>query len=62
MITWFEVASVPALFGILVTPYLIYSCSPTLAVEKLKNMGPVTRNECIMIGTMLFALSLQIFG
>jgi hypothetical protein len=24
-ITWFEVASVPSLFGLLVTPYLIYS-------------------------------------
>ncbi|EES14336.2 dicarboxylate transporter 2.1, chloroplastic [Sorghum bicolor] len=70
--TWFKVASVPALLGILVTPYLIYKIfppeikdtpeAPALAAEKLKNMGPVTKNEWAMIATMLLAVSLWIFG
>jgi len=33
-----------------------------LAAEKLKNMGRVTKNEWIMIATMLLAVSLWIFG
>uniref|UniRef100_A0A804LSJ5 Dicarboxylate transporter 2.1, chloroplastic n=1 Tax=Zea mays TaxID=4577 RepID=A0A804LSJ5_MAIZE len=36
--------------------------APALAAEKLKNMGPVTKNEWVMIGTMLLAVSLWIFG
>jgi DASS family divalent anion:Na+ symporter len=71
-ITWFKAASVPALLGLLVSPYLIYKIfppeikdtpeAPALAAEKLKNMGPVTKNEWIMIATMLLAVSLWIFG
>ncbi|EES15485.1 hypothetical protein BDA96_07G242100 [Sorghum bicolor] len=71
-ITWFKVASVPALLGLLVTPYLIYKIfppeikdtpeAPALAAEKLKLMGPVTKNEWVMIATMLLAVSLWIFG
>jgi DASS family divalent anion:Na+ symporter len=71
-ITWLKVASLPALVGLLVTPYLLYKIfppeikdtpdAPALAAQKLKNMGPVTRNEWIMIGTMLLAVSLWIFG
>ncbi|XP_066326413.1 dicarboxylate transporter 2.1, chloroplastic-like [Miscanthus floridulus] len=71
-ITWFKAACVPALLGLLVTPYLIYKIyppeikdtpeAPALAAEKLKNMGPVTKNEWIMIATMLLAVSLWIFG
>ena len=62
----------PALLGLLVTPYLIYKIFPpeikdtpeaqALAAEKLKNMGRVTKNEWIMIATMLLAVSLWIFG
>ncbi|KAL6661669.1 hypothetical protein ACP70R_001053 [Stipagrostis hirtigluma subsp. patula] len=71
-ITWFKVASLPALVGLLVTPYLLYKIfppeikdtpeAPALAAQRLKNMGPVTRNEWVMIGTMLLAVSLWIFG
>jgi DASS family divalent anion:Na+ symporter len=71
-ITWFKVASVPALLGLLATPYLIYKIfppeikdtpeAPALAAEKLRLMGPVTKNEWVMIATMLLAVSLWIFG
>lgn len=71
-VTWFKVSSLPAIVGILVTPYLLYKIfppeikdtpdAPALAAQKLKNMGPVTRNEWVMIGTMLLAVSLWIFG
>ncbi|CAL5001574.1 unnamed protein product [Urochloa decumbens] len=70
--TWFKVSSLPAIVGLLVTPYVIYKIfppeikdtpdAPALAAQKLKNMGPVTRNEWVMIGTMLLAVSLWIFG
>jgi len=33
-----------------------------LAAEKLKLMGPVTKNEWVMIGTMILAVSLWVFG
>ena len=36
--------------------------APALAAEKWKSMGPVTRNEWLMVGTMLLAVSLWIFG
>ncbi|KAG0492589.1 hypothetical protein HPP92_005987 [Vanilla planifolia] len=36
--------------------------APALAVEKLERMGSVTRNEWVMIGTMLLAVALWIFG
>ncbi|KAK3121998.1 hypothetical protein QOZ80_8BG0663790 [Eleusine coracana subsp. coracana] len=71
-ILWLKVASLPAIVGLLVTPYLLYKIfppeikdtpeAPALAAEKLKKMGPVTRNEWVMIGTMLLAVSLWIFG
>jgi len=36
--------------------------APALAAEKLRLMGPVTKNEWVMIATMLLAVSLWIFG
>uniref|UniRef100_A0A0E0AWQ7 Citrate transporter-like domain-containing protein n=1 Tax=Oryza glumipatula TaxID=40148 RepID=A0A0E0AWQ7_9ORYZ len=36
--------------------------APAIAAQKLKNMGPVTRNEWIMVATMILAVSLWIFG
>ncbi|KAI9095729.1 hypothetical protein K1719_026289 [Acacia pycnantha] len=71
-VTWFKVASLPALVSLLATPLILYKLhppemkdtpeAPAMAAVKLENMGPVTRNEWIMIGTMLLAVSLWVFG
>lgn len=71
-VTWFKAASLPALVCLLVTPFILYKLyppeikdtpdAPALAANKLQNMGPVSRNEWIMIATMLLAVSLWIFG
>ncbi|KAI9095690.1 hypothetical protein K1719_026250 [Acacia pycnantha] len=71
-ITWFKAASLPALISLLATPLILYKLyppeikdtpeAPAMAAVKLKLMGPVTRNEWIMIGTMLLAVTLWIFG
>ncbi|KAJ1290048.1 hypothetical protein BS78_02G212200 [Paspalum vaginatum] len=71
-VSWFKAASLPAIVSMLATPYLLYKISPpeikdtpdapAQAEEKLKRMGPVTKNEWAMIGTMIFAVSLWIFG
>lgn len=69
---WLKTASVPAFVALLLTPLILYKLyppelkdtpeAPALAAEKLKNMGPVTRNEWVMVGTMLLAVSLWVFG
>jgi len=71
-VSWFKAASLPAILSLLVTPYLLYKIfppetkdtpdAPALAAEKLKLMGPVTKNEWVMIGTMILAVSLWVFG
>ncbi|KQJ90598.1 dicarboxylate transporter 2.1, chloroplastic [Brachypodium distachyon] len=71
-VSWFTAASLPAIVSLLATPYLLYKIfppdmkdtpdAPALAAEKLKCMGPVTKNEWVMIGTMVLAVSLWIFG
>ncbi|CAK8530316.1 unnamed protein product [Lathyrus sativus] len=71
-VTWFKAASLPALVCLLATPLILYKIcppeikdtpeAPAMATKKLETMGPVTRNEWIMVSTMLFAVSLWIFG
>ncbi|PON33159.1 Sodium/sulfate symporter [Parasponia andersonii] len=71
-ITWFKVASLPAIISLIVTPLVLYVLyppetkdtpdAPALAAKKLENMGSVTKNEWIMVGTMLLAVSLWVFG
>ncbi|KAL5200961.1 hypothetical protein ABZP36_035315 [Zizania latifolia] len=71
-VSWFKAASLPAIVSLLATPYLLYKIfppeikdtpdAPTIAADKLERMGPVTKNEWVMIGTMLLAVSLWIFG
>lgn len=36
--------------------------APVMASRKLEQMGPVTRNEWIMLGTMLVTVALWIAG
>lgn len=71
-ITWFKAASLPALVSLLVTPYIIYKIfppetentlnAPAIAALKLEQMGPITKNEWVMMGTILLAVTLWIFG
>lgn len=71
-VTWFKAASLPAIVALLATPFVLYKLyppetkdtpdAPAMAMKKLKNMGPVTRNEWVMVATMVFAVSLWVFG
>ncbi|KAK9943250.1 hypothetical protein M0R45_008864 [Rubus argutus] len=71
-VSWFKAASLPALVSLLATPVILYTLyppetkdtpdAPAMATKKLEHMGPVTRNECIMVGTMLLAVTLWVFG
>ena len=71
-ISWFKAASLPAIVSLLATPYILYKIfppeikdtpdAPAAASKRLEEMGPVTANEWVMIGTMLLAVSLWIFG
>lgn len=71
-VSWFKVASLPAIVSLLATPYILYKVfppetkdtpdAPAMATKKLEQMGPVTRNESVMVGTMLLAVSLWVFG
>ncbi|XP_031262134.1 dicarboxylate transporter 2.1, chloroplastic-like [Pistacia vera] len=69
---WFKAASLPAIVCLLATPLVLYNLyppeikdtpeAPAIAAKKLESMGPVTRNEWIMVGTMLLAVSLWVGG
>ncbi|XWS63122.1 hypothetical protein CRYUN_Cryun06bG0069300 [Craigia yunnanensis] len=67
---WFKAASLPALVSLLLTPLILYKLypprtkdtpdAPEMAAKKLELMGPVSRNEWIMVGTMLLAVTLWV--
>ncbi|KAL6011896.1 Dicarboxylate transporter 2.1, chloroplastic [Asimina triloba] len=69
---WFKAASLPAIVSLLATPYILYKIfppktkdtpdAPAMAAKRLQMMGPVTRNEWVMVSTMLLAVSLWVFG
>jgi DASS family divalent anion:Na+ symporter len=71
-VSWFKVASLPAIIALLAMPYLMYKIyppeikdtpeAPAMAAKRLEEMGPVSRNEWAMLGTMLLAVSLWVFG
>lgn len=71
-VSWFKAASLPAIVSLLATPFVLYKLyppetkdtpdAPAMASKKLERMGPVTRNEWVMVGTMLLAVSLWVFG
>lgn len=70
--TWFKAAVVPALVGLIITPAIMYKIfppgitstpeAPALAAERLKKMGPMSRDEKIMLGTMGAAVLLWVLG
>jgi di/tricarboxylate transporter len=71
-VLWFKAASLPAIVSLIAIPYVLYKIfppetkdtpeAPALAAKRLEQMGPVTKNEWVMIGTMLLAVSLWVFG
>nr|GEW97969.1 dicarboxylate transporter 2.1, chloroplastic-like [Tanacetum cinerariifolium] len=71
-VEWFKAASLPAFVSLLAGPYILYILyppevtdtpeAPAMAAKKLDLMGSVTSNEWVMIGTMLLAISLWVFG
>ncbi|XP_050366427.1 dicarboxylate transporter 2.1, chloroplastic-like [Argentina anserina] len=71
-VSWFKAASLPALVSLLATPLILYKLfppetkdtpdAPAMATKKLEKMGPVTKNEFIMVGTMLLAVTLWVCG
>lgn len=71
-VSWFKAASLPALVSLLATPFILYNLyppeikdtpdAPAMAAKKLESMGPVTKNEWVMVGTMVLAVSLWVFG
>lgn len=70
--SWALAAFVPGLLSLAIMPWLMYRLSPPtirqtphareMALEKLRHMGPMKRNEWIMTGTFLLLLFLWIFG
>ncbi|KAK3005569.1 hypothetical protein RJ639_016031 [Escallonia herrerae] len=71
-VTWFKAASLPALISLLATPLILYKIfppetkstpdAPIMAARKLESMGPVKRNEWVMVGTMLITITLWVSG
>ncbi|KAL3538682.1 hypothetical protein ACH5RR_002048 [Cinchona calisaya] len=71
-VSWFKAASLPAFVSLIATPLVLYKLyppetkdtpeAPAMATKKLELMGPVTKNEWVMVGTMLLAVSLWVFG
>lgn len=69
-ITWLKASCFPGLVSLLTTPIILYKIypphlkstpeAPTMAKEKLQHMGPMKRNEWIMIGTLLLTVALWI--
>jgi DASS family divalent anion:Na+ symporter len=69
---WALAALVPGLVSLIVVPFMLYKLYPPeiketpnatrLAKEKLIEMGRMTRNEWLMLGTFVLLLVLWIFG
>ncbi|KAM0004342.1 putative solute carrier family 13 [Helianthus debilis subsp. tardiflorus] len=71
-VAWFKFSFFPALASLMLTPLIVYKIfppetkytadAPITAKNKLEQMGPVKRNEWMMMGTMLVTVTLWIFG
>ncbi|XVF19271.1 hypothetical protein REPUB_Repub11eG0095500 [Reevesia pubescens] len=69
---WAKAAIVPGLVSLLVVPLILYVIypptvksspdAPKLVKEKLQKMGPMSKNEIIMAGTLLLTVGFWIFG
>ena len=71
-VTWFKAAVVPAVVSLLLTPMIMYKIfppeiketpeAPQIATKRLESMGPMGRDEKIMLGTMGAAVLLWVCG
>ncbi|KAL7090051.1 hypothetical protein ACP275_12G015800 [Erythranthe tilingii] len=71
-VTWFKVSCLPAMITLVATPFILYKIyppeikdtpdAPTMAKKKLEEMGPIKKDEWLLIGTMLLTVSLWISG
>ncbi|KAL7082514.1 hypothetical protein ACP275_14G103100 [Erythranthe tilingii] len=71
-VSWFNAASLPAFLSLIATPLILYNLdppetkdtpdAPAMAEKKLELMGPMSENELVMVGTMILAVSLWVFG
>ncbi|KAM0937649.1 putative solute carrier family 13 [Dioscorea sansibarensis] len=69
---WAVAAIVPGIVSLIVVPFLLYIIyppsvksspdAPKLARQNLEKMGPMTKNEIIMAGTLLLTVGLWVFG
>ncbi|KAH7665560.1 Solute carrier family 13 protein [Dioscorea alata] len=69
---WAVAAIVPGIVSLIVVPLLLYIIyppsvksspdAPKLARQNLEKMGPMTKNEIIMAGTLLLTVGLWVFG
>ncbi|CAH9102951.1 unnamed protein product [Cuscuta europaea] len=69
---WAKAAIVPGLVSLIVVPLLLYIIypptvksspdAPKLARENLEKMGPMSKDEIIMAGTLLLTVGLWVFG
>ena len=70
-LTWFKAACVPAAIGLLVTPLLVYKLyppevqntpeAPAAAAQKLKELGPLSQDELMVVITMTITVFMWIF-
>lgn len=70
--SWALAACVPGLVCFILLPLFLYKFfppelkktadAPAMAAQKLKEMGPITRNEWLMVATFFILLGLWIFG
>ncbi|XP_052195592.1 dicarboxylate transporter 2.1, chloroplastic-like isoform X3 [Diospyros lotus] len=71
-VTWFKASSLPALISLFSTPIILFKLyppeiketpdAPAMATQKLAQMGPVSKIEWAMVGTMLITVALWISG
>ncbi|KAL6959431.1 cytochrome P450-dit2 [Sarracenia purpurea var. burkii] len=71
-VSWLKVASLPASISLLATPFIMFKLfppeikntpeAPAMASQKLEQMGPVTKNEWVMVATMFITVALWISG
>ncbi len=70
--SWAVAAIVPGLLSLIAIPYLMYRIAPPtirqtphakeMAAERLRSMGPMSRNEWIMLLTFILMIALWILG
>lgn len=70
--SWFLAAIVPGILSVIAIPYLLYKIyppelkktaeAPAMAVVKLKEMGPIKKNEWLMLGAFVILLGLWVTG